>query len=62
MSYQKEKIQSYYQGMREGIILYAHWSDGVQYVGTTGLTLSLALARINQEEQTALGNINEPHA
>lgn len=28
-------INARYDGMIEGITLYAHWKDGVQYVGTT---------------------------
>jgi hypothetical protein len=35
---------AYAQGKRDGITLYAHWKDGVQYVGTCGRTLSEALA------------------
>lgn len=31
-------------GVEEGIRAYAHWKDGIQYVGTTGMTLKEALA------------------
>lgn len=41
---------AYYKGMREGITLYAHWKDGVQYVGTTGRTLKDALSEIDKQE------------
>ncbi len=47
---QLAQSRAYYQGQREGVSLYAHWKDGVQYVGTTGRTLKEALAYIDQEE------------
>lgn len=51
---QLAQTRAYYQGLREGVIMYAHWKDGVQYVGTTGRTLQVALAGIHQEEQDVL--------
>lgn len=47
---QLAQSRAYYQGRREGVALYAHWRDGVQYVGTTGRTLKEALAYIDQDE------------
>lgn len=47
-------IRSYYQGLREGVALYAHWKDGVQYVGTTGRTLKMAIEKIDKEEEEDL--------
>ena len=44
----------FYNGMREGVREYAHWRDGVQYVGTTGTTLAQALDRIDSEEKQSL--------
>lgn len=46
--------KAYYNGIREGIEQYAHWKDGVQYVGTCGSTLKDALKRIDSEEKRAL--------
>ena len=46
---QLAQTRAYYQGLREGIEMYAHWRDGVQYVGTTGRTLQAALAVVHQE-------------
>ena len=43
----------YYEGLREGVTLYAWWRDGVQYVGTCGRTLADALAEIDQQQQEA---------
>ena len=49
----KQSAKWFYDGMREGVRAYAHWRDGVQYVGTTGTTLAQALERIDSEEQRA---------
>jgi hypothetical protein len=46
--------KAYYNGIREGIEQYAHWTDGVQYVGTCGQTLKDALKKIDLEEKRAL--------
>ena len=46
--------KAYYNGIREGIEQYAHWKDGMQYVGTCGTTLEKALERIDAEEKRAL--------
>ncbi len=51
---QLAQSRAYYQGRREGVSLYAHWKDGVQYVGTTGRTLKQALDSIDQEEDDIL--------
>lgn len=45
-----ETKRTYYDGLREGITMYAWWKDGKQYVGTTGKTLHRALAEINKIE------------
>lgn len=47
-------IRSYYEGLREGVSLYAYWKDGVQYVGTCGRTLAEVLAELHEQEQYAL--------
>ena len=51
--FQHDCISAYHQGLRDGISKYAHWKDGVQYVGTVGTTLSEALRRISKEEESA---------
>ena len=48
---------AYYNGLREGVRLYAHWKDGVQYVGTTGKTLKKAIEQIDADEQQKLEEI-----
>ncbi len=51
---EKQLTRAYYNGIREGIEQFAHWKDGVQYVGTCGTTLKKALERIDSEEKRAL--------
>lgn len=53
MSTQKE-INAYYNGVCSGITQYAHWKDGVQYVGTTGKTLQNALIETDAERDRVL--------
>lgn len=55
---QLEMTKAYYQGLREGLEMYAHWKDGVQYVGTTGKTLKVALAEIQVEQSDTLAKFN----
>jgi len=55
----KTKIKNYYEGVREGLTRYAHWKDGVQYVGTCGKTLKEAIAGVNIEEQDALDALED---
>lgn len=50
----EEEIIAYYDGLCEGIMRYAHWKDGIQYVGTTGKTLKTALEEVEIEEQQKL--------
>ena len=40
------QINAFYEGMKEGIKLYAFWKDGIQYVGGNGKSLSEALKNI----------------
>ena len=55
----KKKLnQAYYNGIREGIEQYAHWKDGVQYVGTCGFTLKDALDLVLLR---AMHNMNQRH-
>jgi hypothetical protein len=56
---QLAQTRAYHEGMRDGIHLYAHWRDGVQYVGTTGRTLNQALDAVNQAEADLMDRYNE---
>lgn len=51
---QLQRTRAYYQGLREGVELFAWWRDGTQYVGTAGLTLKQAIAKIDQDEHNTL--------
>jgi hypothetical protein len=53
----EKEINAYYDGVCEGIIKYAHWKDGTQYVGTTGRTLQSALVEQDAERDKALDDM-----
>ncbi len=38
--------QAYMDGVKKGITMFAWWKDGVEYVGSCGITLKKALAEI----------------
>ena len=52
----EKEIRAYYIGLIEGVCMFAHWRDGVQYVGTTGKTLEKAIEEINAKEDQALAD------
>lgn len=45
--------EAYFDGLREGVTLYAWHKDGQQFVGTCGRTLKEALAEIDRQEAEA---------
>lgn len=53
----ERETRAFYQGLRQGVQMYAHWKDGVQYVGTTGKTLEKALAEVAALEEKDLDDI-----
>ena len=53
----KEEIDAYYEGLREGVYIYAYMKDGTYYVGTTGKTLKSAYEEIEVERERALSRI-----
>ena len=55
----KQLVRAYHEGLREGLEMYAHWKDGVQYVGTCGKTLKQALAEINKQEEDVLAGMED---
>ena len=61
MTYETEQrivsLKAWYSGMREGVVRFAHWKDGVQYVGTTGRSLRDAIVQINKEEEEGIERI-----
>lgn len=38
----------YHRGFKDGIRCFAWWKDGVQMVGTTGMTLATALEQLEE--------------
>jgi len=52
-----EEVNAYYDGLADGIRMYAHWKDGVQYVGTTGKPLIKALQENEQKRAEAVSNL-----
>ncbi len=61
MTYETEQrivsLKAWYSGMREGVVRFAHWKDGVQYVGTTGKSLRDAIVEINKDEEEGIERI-----
>ena len=55
----ESELKAYYDGLREGIMLYAHWKDGTQYVGTTGRTLIKALEEVGRDEYDAVSRLTK---
>jgi hypothetical protein len=52
-----ESLKAFYSGLREGVTMFAHWKDGVQYVGTCGKSLSTAIKELNIKEEKRIGEI-----
>lgn len=52
-----EVVNAYYDGLADGIRMFAHWKDGVQYVGTTGKNLIKALQENEQKRAEAVANL-----
>lgn len=46
---QKAIEEAHKDGLKEGIARFAYFENGVQYVGTTGMTLKTALAEVDKE-------------
>jgi len=42
----KEKEDPYKKGFIDGLTSFAHWEDGVQMVGTSGVTLKDAIENV----------------
>ena len=46
MQIQENMTAEYYEGVIDGIEQFAHWKDGIEYVGTCGTTLKSAINEI----------------
>lgn len=44
----KGKSPDYIEGFMSGVKLFAHWKDGIEYVGSCGKTYQSVLKEINE--------------
>jgi hypothetical protein len=56
------RVDTFFEGKKSGVNEFAHWKDGVQYVGTCGKTLKSALEEIELEKQEYLKKIDRDEA
>lgn len=49
----KQTFHCFHSGVAAGIQAYAWWKDGVQQVGTAGMTLEAALKEVDEEFMAA---------
>lgn len=54
---ERDEVNSYYDGLIEGIARFAHWQNGTQYVGTCGKTLKEAVNDVQDERGKVLREI-----
>ena len=45
----EEVKKAYLSGFQRGVWMYAHWKDGKQHVGTTGMTLEDAMTKSHDD-------------
>lgn len=66
MLIKENESDSYYDGVADGLSVFAWWKSGVQYVGTCGRTLREAVAKVEefrsraQENRQVLGKGKSP--
>jgi len=54
-----KEVEAFYDGVEMGFRTYAYWKDGVQYVGTTGMTLAKAIADMKSAKRVDLVRATE---
>lgn len=54
-----EEINAYFEGKISGVISYAWWKGGTQYVGTVGMPLSRAKLLLMERRDSALKSLSE---
>jgi hypothetical protein len=58
MQIQENMTAEYYEGMIEGVTMFAHWKDGHEYVGTCGTLLTKVENEIRKiEERSSKVNV-----
>ena len=51
---ERDELNTYYDGVKEGLWRHAYWKDGVQYVGNMGTTLKEAYDKVEAERNAQL--------
>jgi hypothetical protein len=54
-----DAIHVFYDGVREGIRMYAVYHDGAQYVGVLRQPLQEVMGRVDEEEQDTIAKLSE---
>lgn len=54
-----EEAAAYYEGMIDGVKLFAHWKDGEQFVGTCGRSLKQAIKDLEAERDMIVNRFKE---
>ncbi len=55
----EEEIHAYYQGYANGVLAFAHWRDGVQYVGTCEHRLQDVMNELLDEKAQAYATLHK---
>lgn len=55
MNRTEEVKAAYLQGYIDGLSAFAHWKDGIEYVGTCGSTLKKAIEHANSDPNLFVG-------
>jgi hypothetical protein len=56
------EVSAYYAGARVATRMWAHWKDGVQFVGSCGTTLAEALDSLDQQQTITLEELRDEEA
>lgn len=61
LKYHMHKIgnEDYANGIKDGIFLYAHYQDGVMFVGSTGKTYQEAIAEVDYAHEWAKEHVKD---
>jgi hypothetical protein len=51
---ERHRINAFFNGMADGIRMFAHWKDGTEYVGSCDTPLKSELSRVEAERASAL--------
>ena len=54
---ERDKLERYYEGVKQGVFMYAWWAEGAMQVGTSGKTFSEAILEIEKDRVLALAQL-----